>query len=162
MEERKCAIISGCSMYFPWGYDEEAEDCGTLKIELLNRITKLICEGVTKFFVVMNAGFGLYAAEMLNGLRKIDPTIQLHCVVPWEDQATKWTPELRERYFNQLAASTNVYQVATSKSETCEYDARMFAIYDCDTAIAIYVPDDKAFLPALEEAKRICRQVITV
>ena len=162
MEERKCAIISGCSMCFPWGYDEEDVDCGALKIELLNRITKLICEGVTQFSVVMNAGFGLYAAEMLNGLRKIDPTIELHCIVPWEEQATKWTPELRERYFTQLAASSCVHQLATHKSGTCEYDAVVFAVCGCDTALAVYTLDDEAFRPALEKAKEICRQVIAL
>ena len=44
-----CAIF-GCSpMCFPWGFDEEDEGCAALKLILMNRISKLIGEGYTRF-----------------------------------------------------------------------------------------------------------------
>ena len=34
--------------------------------------------------------------------------MRLVCVTPFEEQATKWTPQLRERYFDMLADCTDL------------------------------------------------------
>ena len=137
-----CAII-GCSpMCFPWGFDEEDEGCVALKLILMNQISKLRGEGCTRFAVSMDCGVGLYAAEILHGLKETDGELEAICYVPFEEQATKWTPELRERYFNALAACTEVVNVAYEKTVGCEFKAHLEAIKDSDTVIAVYDPDD--------------------
>ena len=96
---KTCAII-GCSpMCFPWGFDEEDEGCAALKLILMNRITRLRSEGCTRFAISMDCGVGLYTAEILHGLKEADDALETICYVPYEEQATKWTPELRDRYF---------------------------------------------------------------
>ena len=137
-----CAII-GCSpMCFPWGFDEEDEGCVALKLILMNQISKLRGEGCTHFAVSMDCGVGLYAAEILQGLKESDDALETICYIPYEEQATKWTPELRERYFNALAACTEVVNVAYEKTVGCEFKAHLEAIKDSDTVIAVYDPDD--------------------
>ncbi len=137
-----CAII-GCSpMCFPWGFDEEDEGCVALKLILMNQISKLRGEGCTRFAVSMDCGVGLYAAEILQGLKESDDALETICYIPYEEQATKWTPELRERYFNALAACTEVVNVAYEKTVGCEFKAHLEAIKDSDTVIAVYDPDD--------------------
>ena len=139
---RTCAII-GCSpMCFPWGFDEEDEGCVALKLILMNQISKLRGEGCTRFAVSMDCGVGLYAAEILHGLKESDGALETICYIPYEEQATKWTPELRERYFNALAACTEVVNVAYEKTVGCEFKAHLEAIKDSDTVIAVYDPDD--------------------
>ena len=97
---KTCAII-GCSpMCFPWGFDEEDEGCAALKLILINQISKLRREGCTRFAISMDCGVGLYAVEILHGLKEQDDALETICYVPYEEQATKWTPELRERYFS--------------------------------------------------------------
>ncbi|MBQ9686159.1 MAG: DUF1273 family protein [Oscillospiraceae bacterium] len=137
-----CAII-GCSpMCFPWGWDEEDEYCVAMKLVMMNRVTLLRSQGVTRFHVSMDSGVGLYAAEIINRLRETDSEIELHCYVPYEEQATKWTPELRDRYFNALSTCTEVVTVAYEKTVGCKFKAHLEAMRGADTVIAVYDPDD--------------------
>ena len=139
---KTCAII-GCSpMDFPWGFDEEDEDCAALKLVLMNRITKLRGEGCMRFAVSMDCGVGLYAAEIIHALKETDSELETICYVPYEEQATKWAPELRDRYFNALAACTEVVNVAYEKTVGCEFKARLEAMKEADTVIAVYDPDN--------------------
>ena len=139
---KTCAII-GCSpMCFPWGFDEEDEGCAALKLILINQITKLRGEGCTRFAVSMDCGVGLYAAEILHGLKESAGALETICYVPYEEQATKWTPELRDRYFNALAACTEVVNMAYEKTVGCEFKAHLAAIKGADAVIAVYDSDD--------------------
>lgn len=107
-----CAIIGCTPEAFPWGWDEEDEACAAMKLILMNLITLARSQGVTRFHVSMDSGAGLYAAEIIHQLRETDRGIELHGYVPYEEQATKWTPELRDRYFNTLAACSEVKNVS--------------------------------------------------
>ena len=139
---KTCAII-GCSpICFPWGFDEEDESCAALKLLLLNQITRLRGEGCTRFAVSMDCGVGLYAAEILHGLKETDGELEAICYVPFEEQSTKWTQELRDRYFIALAACTEVVNVAYEKTVGCEFKAYLEAINEADTVIVVYDPDD--------------------
>ena len=97
---KSCAILGHSPMRFAWGFDEEAVECHDMKMELAQQIMVLRQQGVTHFSVACDYGVGLYAAELINVLRDNDPELMLFCVTPYEEQATKWTPELRERYFD--------------------------------------------------------------
>ena len=66
-------------------------------------IGALFQSGVTEFQVACDPGVGLYAGEIVNITKQNDEAMRLVCVTPFEEQATKWTPQLRERYFDMLA-----------------------------------------------------------
>lgn len=92
----RCAIIGQHPMRFPWGFDEEDESCGKMKMELAQQIMVLRQNGVSQFLVACDCGVGLYAAEIVNGLRATtDHDLMLICYTPHEEQATKWAPYLR-------------------------------------------------------------------
>lgn len=94
-------------MRFPWGFDEEDASCIKMKMELAQQIMALRQSGVSQFLVACDCGVGLYAAEIVNGLRATtDRELMLICYTPHEEQATKWAPYLRERYFDMLTACT--------------------------------------------------------
>ena len=162
---RTCAII-GCSpMCFPWGFDEEDEGCAALKLILMNRITSLRSDGCTRFAVSMDCGVGLYAAEILHGLKGSEEELETICYVPYEEQATKWMPELRDRYFNALAACTEIVNVAYEKTVDCEFKAHLAAINEADTLIAVYDPDNprcEREAAAVAVAEMLNRQVFTI
>ena len=162
---KTCAII-GCSpMCFPWGFDEEDEGCAALKLILINQISKLKGEGCTRFAVSMDCGVGLYAAEILHGLKEPHDALESVCYVPDEEQATKWTPELRDRYFNALAASTVVVNVAFEKTVGCEFKAYLEAINEVDAVIAVYDPDDprcEREAAAAAVAEMLNKQILTL
>ena len=102
----RCAVIGQHPMRFPWGFDEEDDRCRKLKIELAQQIMVLCQSGVSQFLTACDCGVGLYAAEIVNGLRMTDHDLMLICYTPHEEQATKWAPYLRERYFDMLTACT--------------------------------------------------------
>ena len=162
---KTCAIIGSSPMCFPWGFDEEDEGCAALKLILINQISKLRGEDCTRFTVSMDYGVGLYAAEILQGLKGSEEELETICYVPCEEQATKWTPELRDRYFNALAACTEVVNVAYEKTVGCKFKAYLEAINEADTVIAVYNPDDprcEREAAAVAVAKMLDRQVFTV
>ena len=113
----------------------------------------------------MDCSVWLYAAEILHGLKESDDALETICYVPYEEQATKWTPELRDRYFNALAAFTEVVNVAYEKTVGCEFKAYLEAINEADTVIVVYDPDDprcEREIAAVAVAEMLNRQVITV
>ena len=152
---KTCAII-GCSpMCFPWGFDEEDEGCAALKLILMNRITRLRSEGCARFHISMDCGVGLYAAEILHGLKEQDDALEMICYVPYEEQATKWTPELRDRVEN----------VAYEKTVGCEFKAYLEAIKDAGTVIAVYDPDNprcEREAAAAAVAEMLNKQILTL
>ncbi len=162
---KTCAII-GCSpMCFPWGFDEEDEGCAALKLILMNWISKIKGEGYTRFSVSMDCGVGLYAAEILHGLKESAGALETICYIPYEEQATKWTPELRERYFNALAACTEVVTVACEKTVGCEFKAHLEAMKEADTLIAVFDPDYPCCereAAAAADAEMLNKQILTL
>ncbi len=162
---KTCAIIGSSPQCFPWGLDEEDEGCAALKLILMNRISMLRGEGCTRFAVSMDCSVGLYAAEIIRGLKESDGELETVCYVPCEEQATKWTPELRDRYFNALARCTEVVNVAYEKTVGCEFNAHLAAMKDADTVIAVYDPDDplcEREAAAVAVAEMLNKQVLTL
>ena len=141
--ERKpcCAIFGHHPMRFAWGFDEEDNTCRELKTELLQQIMELRQRGVTQFAVVADCGIGLYAGEMINILREQDAELMLFCVTPHEEQATKWAPYLRERYFDLLEKCTYIEEASLHQTPECELAAYRKIIDYADTVIAVYDPD---------------------
>ena len=162
---KTCAII-GCSpMCFPWGFDEDYEGCAALKLILMNRISKLRGEGYTRFHISMDCGVGLYAAEILHGLKVSEEELETVCYVSYEEQATKWTPELRDRYFNALAACDKVGNVDFEKTVGCEFKTHLEAIKGADMVISVYDPDDplsEREAAAATVAEMLNKQILTL
>ena len=162
---KTCAIIDCSPLCFPWGFDEEDEGCAALKLILMNRISKLRGEACTRFAVSMDCGVGLYAAEIIHGLKESDCELESICYVPCEEQATKWTPELRDRYFIALAACTKVVTVAYDKTVGCEFKAHLEAMKEADTLIAVFDPDNvhcEREAAAAAVAEMLNKQILTL
>lgn len=111
-------------MRFPCGFDEEDDHCKKLKMELAQQIMALRQRGVTQFLTTCDCGAGLYAAEIVNGLRETtSQDLMLFCYTPHEEQATKWAPYLRERYFTMLEKSTHISAVCEAGAPDAQLQA---------------------------------------
>ena len=135
-----CAVIGQPPMRFPWGFDEEDKGCQNLKLALAQKIMELRQQDVTRFAVVADCGIGLYAGEIVNALRQSDDELMLFVVTPHEEQATKWAPYLRERYFKLLADCTIMEAASLCKTSECEYDAYRRIIGYADMVLSVYDP----------------------
>ena len=138
-----CAIIGQHPMRFPWGFDEDDDGCQALKLELMQKIMELRQQGVTRFAVVADFGIGLYAGEMINVMRETDSDLMLFVVTPHEEQATKWAPYLRDRYFDLLIKCSIMEAASLHETTDCErtayrkildYSSMVLAAYDSASA----------------------------
>ena len=161
-KDKNCAIIGEPPMCYIWGYDEEDQRCCATKLLLLNRLSRLQAKGITDFFVPLYAGIGLYAAEIVIALMASNPNLHLHCLITYEDQPCKWTPELRDRYYAVLEKCTDSAPVSLNYSLTCDIDVALEAIDQSNTLIAVQSDEtaqDKVFSVALRYARRIGRRI---
>ena len=138
----RCAVIGQNPMRFPWGFDEEDDRCRKLKIELSQQIMALRQNGVSQFLTACDCGVGLYAAELVNGLRATtDHDLMLICYTPHEEQATKWAPYLRERYFTMLEKCTYISAVCEVGAPDAQLRAYKKIINLADVVLAVYDRD---------------------
>lgn len=129
-------------MRFPWGFDEEDKFCSKMKTELAQQIMVLHQCGVSQFLTACDCGVGLYAAEIVNGLRETtDQDLMLFCYTPHEEQATKWAPYLRERYFTMLEKCTHISVVCPVGTPDAQLQAYRKIIDFADVVLAVYDRD---------------------
>lgn len=158
----RCAVIGQNPMRFPWGFDEEDDRCRKLKIALAQQIMVLRQNGVSQFLVACDCGVGLYAAEIVNGLRTTDRDLMLLCYTPHEEQATKWAPYLRERYFDVLEKCTYISAVCEVGAPGAQLHAYKKIIDLADVVLCVYDTDipatgsaeDRALAYAMDVARK--------
>ena len=117
--------------------------CKALKESLKELIIELIeKDGVNYFISGMNKGVGMMGAEILIELKNKYPDIALECALPYENQASKWSERLRNRYFNTIAHSDKEVLLQTRYTDDCmnrlnEYmnDESDFVITVCDGTV---------------------------
>ena len=148
----RCAIIGQNPMRFPWGFDEEDDRCRKLKMELAQQIMALRQSGVSQFLTACDCGVGLYAAEIVNGLRMTDRDLMLLCYTPHEEQATKWAPYLRERYFTMLEQCTLISDVCEVGAPDAQLQAYRKIIDVADGVLCVYDLDSPAVGDAEDRA----------
>ena len=137
----RCAVIGQNPMRFPWGFDEEDKFCSKMKTELVQQIMVLRQRGVSQFLTACDCGVGLYAGEIINGLRTTDRDLMLICYIPHEEQATKWAPYLRERYFTMLEKCTLISAVCEVGVPDAQLQAYKKIIGLADVVLAVYDRD---------------------
>ena len=96
MIEKYCAFTGHRPKKFPWCYNEANSRCVALKQVLANQIAKLVEAGYTDFLSGMAEGTDTWAALAVLALKKENPTLKLHCVLPCEGQADGWSASARE------------------------------------------------------------------
>lgn len=155
----RCAVMGQHPMRFPWGFDEEDASCIKMKMELAQQIMALRQSGVSQFLVACDCGVGLYAAEIVNGLRETtDQDLMLFCYIPHEEQATKWAPYLRERYFTMLEKCTHISVVCPVGTPDAQLQAYRKIIDLADVVLCVHDTDlsatdsgeNRAFVFAVE------------
>lgn len=126
--------------YFSFGYDEEASLCVDIKRALLSQIMLLYRNGIRKYYTGCAMGVDLWAAELVLGLmkRKDFADIQLYCCIPFEDQAARWSVEMRNRYYAMLERSTDNILLQTHFSSDCFYKRNRYMVDQCNYLLAVY------------------------
>ena len=98
MLDNSCAFTGHRPHKFPWRYNEVDERCVALKAALKDQITALVKAGITDFYSGGADGVDCWAALIVLKLKKTNPALKLHMILPNEGQADKWSDSAQERY----------------------------------------------------------------
>lgn len=106
---KKCCAFTGHHLRkFPWGYDEKDTQCIALKKMLTKQISKLVEVEYADFFSGITEGADTWAALVVLALKKENPALKLHCVLPCEGRADRWSALAQELYFSTLEQADEV------------------------------------------------------
>ena len=133
-----CAFTGHRPKSFPWKYDETAYDCVLLKETLAEQIKLLAERGVTEFLSGMAQGVDLWAAEIVLELKKKNPALRLHCVLPCEGQERKWPASEQERYHSILQQADEVIYVNREYTTDCMLTRNRYLVEHSSVLLAVY------------------------
>ena len=138
-----CTVIStGEELAYIYQNEEEQPVSG-IKKRLFELLQGLITEGCDSFYVNCDLGIPLWTAEMILAMRKLNP-IQLHIVMPYEEQAANWSEYHRDRYFAVHEAADTVEMVQAQYSDKCAETALCTMIDQSDLLIICGQMDDNS------------------
>lgn len=138
MIERCCAFTGHRPRKFPWGYNEADARCVALKQALTGEIVKLVEAGYTDFLSGMAEGADTWAALAVLALKKENPALKLHCVLPCEGQAGKWAASARELYFSILEQADKVAYVSREYHDGCMLERNRYLVDHAACLLAVY------------------------
>lgn len=72
-----------------------------------------------------------------------DPHLKLICVIPFREQADKWTFEWKLRYRELLKGADRIVQVCDEYQRGCLHIRNRYLVDNCDVLVAIYNGTDK-------------------
>ena len=107
---------------FPWKDNEDDPRCVALKKTLTEQIAALAEAGVTDYYSGGADGVDCWASQIVLALRKKNPRLKLHCVLPHKGQADKWSDSARERYHSILERADTVDYVSRDYYDGCMID----------------------------------------
>jgi len=163
MIETTCAFTGHRPKKFPWGYDETDSRCIELKKELTAQISKLADAGYTDFFSGMAEGTDTWAALAVLAMKKEDPALKLHCVLPCEGQADKWSASARKVYFSILEQADSVVYVNREYSKDCMLKRNRYLVDHTSCLLAVYNGTRRSGTGAtVRYAQSVGREVIII
>lgn len=138
MHNLKCSITGQAQNRFPFGFDEEDYRCINLKIKILQQIGILYDQYDARTFISdCSLGVSMWSAEIVAGLMPLHPDIELFCIMPYEEQATKWPNEYRNRFFDLHENCTETVLINTAFTTTCLLECSEYLISECDMLLAV-------------------------
>lgn len=138
MQEKSCAFTGHRPRKFPWGYNEADVRCVALKKALTEEIARLVDAGYMDFLSGMAEGADTWAALAVLALKKENPALKLHCVLPCEGQADEWSASARELYSSILEQADEVVYVSREYHDGCMLERNRYLVDHTTCLLAVY------------------------
>ena len=133
-----CAFTGHRPHKLPWRYNEADSRCSALKAALARQITQLIDAGVTDLYSGGADGVDCWASLIVLELRKKNPALKLHMILPHEGQADKWSDSAQERYHSILKKADSVEYVSREYYDGCMLDRNHRLVEATGVLLAVY------------------------
>lgn len=161
MLDNCCAFTGHRPHKFPWRYNEADERCVALKAALTEQITRLVDVGVTDFYSGGADGVDCWAALIVLELRKKNPALRLHCILPHKGQADKWSDSAQKRYHSILKQADSVEYVSHAYYDGCMIDRNHRLVEAAGSLLAVYNGERRGGTAAtVRYARKLGRQVV--
>ena len=138
MTETTCAFTGHRPKSFPWKYDETAPDCVLLKKVLAAQIKALADRGVTDFFSGMAQGMDQWSSQIVLDLKKKNPALKLHCVLPCKGQESKWPASAQKCYHSILEQANEIVYVGQEYNRDCMLKRNRYLVDHSSFLLAVY------------------------
>lgn len=138
MPSKRCAFTGHRPHKFPWGYNEADSRCVALKAALSAQVEALAKAGVADYYCGGADGVDCWAAQIVLKLREKDPALGLHCILPYEGQADRWSSFARERYRSILRQADSVEYVSRDYYDGCMLVRNRRLVEAADLLLAVY------------------------
>ena len=138
MLDNCCAFTGHRPHKLPWRYNEADERCIALKAALMEQIVALVKAGVTAFYSGGADGVDCWAALIVLELKKTNPALRLHCILPHEGQADRWNDSAQERYHSILDQADTVEHVSREYYDGCMLDRNHQLVKAAGLLLAVY------------------------
>lgn len=138
MEPITCAFTGHRPHKFPWKDNETDSRCVTLKAVLKEQIMTLVGTGITEYFTGGADGVDCWAAEIVLAMCEKNPALKLHCGLPYEGQADRWSDSAQERYRSILKRADSVDYVGRQYYDGCLIERNHRLVESADLLLAVY------------------------
>ena len=153
-----CAIVGSGNRKAPEAYKNPG-----FKNSLYSRLESLILgENVTYFLSGMSVGTEMLASEIILELKERYPHISLESVIPYENQASRWNEELRDRYFKIAACCDRETMLQKHYSPDCFNRQDLYMIEKADIIISAWIQPTTRKDRDLSFAQKLGKRVIDI
>lgn len=133
-----CAFTGHRPHKLPWRYNEADSRCLALKAALSEQITRLVDAGVTDFYSGGADGVDCWSSLIVLELKKKNPALKLHLILPHEGQADRWNDSAQERYHSILKKADSVEYVSREYYDGCMLDRNHRLVEATGVLLAVY------------------------
>ena len=158
MNAQRCAFTGYRPAKMPFGYDEQSPLCLDFKKRLRETIEVLVQQGYLHMISGGAQGMDTMAAETVLDMKTQYPDLTLEIAVPYEGQASKWSPEERARWQRCIDAADMVTVISHEYSKNCFFTRNRYMVEQADLLLACYDGKEGGTKMTVEYARRVgCR-----
>ena len=162
MIKNSCAFTGHRPHRFPWKNEDDPR-CIMLKRILTAQVATLAEVGVTDYFSGMAEGTDCYCSQIILDLHRKNPALRLHCILPYEGQADKWSASARERYNAILEQADSVEFVSRAYYDGCMIDRNHRLVEAAKVLLAVYNGTRRSGTGAtVNYARKLGRKIIVI
>ncbi len=107
-KDKICAIFGENPDELAFGYDEDYFTCAAMKYRLVAAMQEAITMGTDTFITTLDQGVAMWGGEACHAIKEFGGDIRFIAAPTCEEQAERWHPERRERYFDLLESADEV------------------------------------------------------
>lgn len=133
-----CCFTGHRPQKISWKFNKEDKRYEVIRKETKKLVKQAIKNGYTTFLSGMALGFDTMCAEIVLELKKENTQIKLVCVLPCENQASRWDREKQLKYSNILALADAVINVCKCYNSTCMQQRNEYMVNNSSLVISLF------------------------